>query len=44
LTIAAASAANLNEEIQWAEQKGKLIQEVFNIDLIIEKTKPSRSR
>jgi exopolyphosphatase/guanosine-5'-triphosphate,3'-diphosphate pyrophosphatase len=44
LTLSAASAANLKEEIRWAEQKGKLIQEVFNVDLIIDKTKPSRSR
>ena len=44
LTLSPASAANLKEEISWAEQKGKLIQEVFNVDLIIEKNKPARSR
>jgi exopolyphosphatase/guanosine-5'-triphosphate,3'-diphosphate pyrophosphatase len=44
LTIAAASASNLNEEVHWAEKKGKLIQEVFNLDLTIEKSKPTRSR
>ena len=44
LTLSAASTANLKEEIRWAEQKGKLIQEVFNVDLIIEKKKPSRAR
>ena len=44
LTLAAASTANLKEEIYWAEKKGKLIQEVFNVDLIIEMNKPSRHR
>ena len=44
LTLSAASAADLKEEIRWAGQKGKLIQEVFNVDLIIDKTKPSRPR
>lgn len=39
LTLSAASSANLTEEIRWAEQKGKLIQEVFNVDLTIEKTR-----
>ena len=37
LTLSAASSANLKEEIHWAGQKGKLIQEVFNVDLTIEK-------
>jgi exopolyphosphatase / guanosine-5'-triphosphate,3'-diphosphate pyrophosphatase len=44
LTLSAASSANLTDEIRWAEQKGKLIQEVFNVDLTIEKTKASRGR
>jgi exopolyphosphatase/guanosine-5'-triphosphate,3'-diphosphate pyrophosphatase len=44
LTLSAASSANLTDEIRWAEQKGKLIQEVFNVDLTIEKTKAARSR
>jgi hypothetical protein len=44
LTLSAASSANLKEEIYWAEKKGKLIQEVFNVDLIIEMNKPSRHR
>jgi exopolyphosphatase/guanosine-5'-triphosphate,3'-diphosphate pyrophosphatase len=44
LILSAASTANLKEEIRWAEQKGKLIQEVFNVDLIIETNKPSRAR
>jgi exopolyphosphatase / guanosine-5'-triphosphate,3'-diphosphate pyrophosphatase len=44
LTLSAASSANLTDEIRWAEQKGKLIQEVFNVDLTIEKTKVSRGR
>jgi len=44
LTLSPSSAANLNEEIRWAEQKGKLIEEVFNVSLIIEKNKSARSR
>ena len=44
LTLLAASAGNLTEEIEWAEQKGKLIQEVFNVDLVIEKIKTTRPR
>ena len=44
LTLSAASTVNLSEEIEWAGRKGKLIQEVFNVDLIIEKNKTSRQR
>lgn len=44
LTLAAAAAGNLKDEIRWAENKGKLIQEVFNIELNIETSKPSRLR
>jgi exopolyphosphatase/guanosine-5'-triphosphate,3'-diphosphate pyrophosphatase len=44
LAISAASEVNLKEEIVRAEKKGKLIQEVFNLDLSFHKTKPSRNR
>ncbi len=44
LTLTAASAGNLKDEIRWAESKGKLIQEVFNIDLVMKPNKPSRTR
>jgi exopolyphosphatase / guanosine-5'-triphosphate,3'-diphosphate pyrophosphatase len=42
VTLSVASAANVNDEIAWAAKKGKLIQEVFNVELSIQKTKRSR--
>lgn len=44
LTIAATSSANIKDEIAWACKKGKLIQEVFNVELSIEKAKTNRPR
>jgi exopolyphosphatase/guanosine-5'-triphosphate,3'-diphosphate pyrophosphatase len=44
LTISAASTANVNDELDWAAKKGKLVQEVFNLELLLEKAKTNRSR
>jgi exopolyphosphatase/guanosine-5'-triphosphate,3'-diphosphate pyrophosphatase len=44
LTITSASASNLKEEVEWATEKGELVQEVFNVDLSFQKTRLSRSR
>ena len=43
LIIAASSSFNLDEEIEWAARKGKLIEEVFNVGLSIKKAKLARS-
>ena len=44
LTIAGSSAVNLKDEIDWATQKGKLFQEVFNINLAFQKARTNRGR
>ena len=44
LTISAASAANLRDEIEWALNKGRLIQEVFNVKLSLKQTRTSRAK
>lgn len=44
LTVAIASTASIQEEIAWAEKKGRLIQEVFNTELRIQKTNSNRTR
>ncbi|HEU4345479.1 MAG TPA: Ppx/GppA phosphatase family protein [Candidatus Binatia bacterium] len=44
LTIAGSSAVNLKDEMDWAMQKGKLVQEVFNVNLVIQKAKTNRTR
>lgn len=45
LTISLASPAkNVKEEIDWAANKGKLIQEVFNTNLIIQRGNSNRGR
>jgi exopolyphosphatase/guanosine-5'-triphosphate,3'-diphosphate pyrophosphatase len=44
LTIAGSSTASLKDEIEWASNKGELLQEVFNVNLNIERTKSNRSR
>jgi len=44
LTIAGASTANIKDEIEWAVNKGKLLQEVFNLDVSIQRAKNHRSR
>ena len=45
LTISTAAAAHVSitEEIERAEKKGRLLQEVFNIDLVMQKGKNNRS-
>jgi exopolyphosphatase/guanosine-5'-triphosphate,3'-diphosphate pyrophosphatase len=42
LTIAAAARDNIKEELQWAAKKGRLIQEVFNVELALQRTKVNR--
>ncbi|MGH7887703.1 MAG: HD domain-containing protein, partial [Candidatus Binatia bacterium] len=44
LTIAAASRANISDEIDWALKKGKLIEEVFNLKLSLKRTMTNRSK
>jgi exopolyphosphatase/guanosine-5'-triphosphate,3'-diphosphate pyrophosphatase len=43
LTLTIASTANVNDEIAWAVKKGKLIQEVFNVNLVMKKAKTTRA-
>jgi exopolyphosphatase/guanosine-5'-triphosphate,3'-diphosphate pyrophosphatase len=42
LTIVANAATNLKDELHWAAKKGRLIQEVFNIDLDLRRASGSR--
>ena len=42
LALAAAANANIHDEIAWASKKGKLLQEVFNVELSIKKASRSR--
>ncbi len=42
LTITGSSLVNLKDEINWALDKGELIQEVFNINLEVQKAKTNR--
>ena len=44
LTISIASAASVQEEIAWAGKKGRLIQEVFNTELRIQRNSSNRTR
>ena len=44
LTISVASPANVKDEIEWATNKGRLIQEVFNKELVIQRGSSTRSR
>ena len=44
LTISIAAADNVKDEIEWATKKGKLVQEVFNTELVIQKGNSNRSR
>jgi len=43
LTISGGSMININDELEWAAKKGRLVQEVFNIQLVMQKTKTNRS-
>lgn len=42
LTISVAGAANVGDEIEWAAKKGKLVQEVFNLELVMQSAKTNR--
>jgi exopolyphosphatase/guanosine-5'-triphosphate,3'-diphosphate pyrophosphatase len=42
LTILATATASLKDELNWAAKKGRLIQEVFNVDLDLGKASGSR--
>jgi exopolyphosphatase / guanosine-5'-triphosphate,3'-diphosphate pyrophosphatase len=44
LSITVASSANVKDEIAWAAKKGKLIQEVFNTELVVQKGTSNRNR
>jgi exopolyphosphatase/guanosine-5'-triphosphate,3'-diphosphate pyrophosphatase len=39
LTISAAADINLKDRIEWAQKKGELFQEVFNVNLAITRAK-----
>jgi hypothetical protein len=43
LTISVAAEQSVKEEIDRAIKKGRLIQEVFNLDLVMQRTKTNRS-
>ncbi|HEX7230684.1 MAG TPA: Ppx/GppA phosphatase family protein [Candidatus Binatia bacterium] len=44
LTISIASSASVQEEVAWAGKKGRLIQEVFNTELRIQRNSSNRTR
>ena len=44
LTVSIAAAASVQEEIAWAGKKGRLIQEVFNTELRIQRSSSNRMR
>jgi hypothetical protein len=37
------ATANIKDELEWAAKKGRLVQEVFNVQLIMQKAKTNRS-
>ena len=43
LTISVSAGASVTDELEWAAKKGKLVQEVFNLELVMQKAKTSRS-
>jgi exopolyphosphatase/guanosine-5'-triphosphate,3'-diphosphate pyrophosphatase len=43
VTMSATSPANIKDELEWAAKKGRLVQEVFNIELVMQKSKANRS-
>jgi len=43
LIMSVASAANIKDELQWAAKKGRLVQEVFNVQLVLQKARTHRS-
>jgi exopolyphosphatase/guanosine-5'-triphosphate,3'-diphosphate pyrophosphatase len=44
LTIAATARANMNDEIVWALEKGRLLEEVFNLKVSIKRSPTNHSR
>jgi exopolyphosphatase/guanosine-5'-triphosphate,3'-diphosphate pyrophosphatase len=44
LIITGSSVGSLKDQIQWAHKKGELLQEVFNVDLSIERAKINGTR
>jgi exopolyphosphatase/guanosine-5'-triphosphate,3'-diphosphate pyrophosphatase len=44
LTISLAAADSVKDEIAWAQNKGKLVQEVFRTDLVVQRSSSNRSR
>jgi hypothetical protein len=44
LTLMGSSAVNLKDHIEWALRKGELMQEVFNVNLSIQRANNSGSR
>jgi exopolyphosphatase/guanosine-5'-triphosphate,3'-diphosphate pyrophosphatase len=43
LMISVASPENLKDELQWAAKKGRLVQEVFNVQLVLQKARTNRA-
>jgi len=43
VTMSATSPTNIKDELEWAAKKGRLVQEVFNIELVMQKSKANRS-
>jgi exopolyphosphatase/guanosine-5'-triphosphate,3'-diphosphate pyrophosphatase len=43
LTMSVTATANIKDELEWAAKKGRLVQEVFNVQLIMQKAKTNRS-
>ena len=43
LSISVTARDNVRDELQWATKKGRLIQEVFNVELMIQRGKANRS-
>ena len=43
LTIAVAAGQSVKEELDWAAKKGRLVQEVFNLDLVLQRAKTNRA-
>jgi exopolyphosphatase / guanosine-5'-triphosphate,3'-diphosphate pyrophosphatase len=44
LIIAGSSAVALKDQVQWAHKKGELMQEVFNVNLSVERAKINTAR
>jgi exopolyphosphatase/guanosine-5'-triphosphate,3'-diphosphate pyrophosphatase len=44
LTIAVTARANINDELDWALKKGRLLEEVFNLNLSLKRNSTNHSR